>query len=98
MTRACAVVKSREKGRKRRKETRSRKPLRPSATIINGFFTTVTGKLFVSLGHDRYEMIQLNRYSHGRLAGMKMRSLTLTPDSVSICYSKEVDPVEVNSV
>jgi len=48
--------------------------------VTTGFFTTVTGKLFVSLGHDRYEMVQLNRYVHRRITepGAKVRSLTIT--------------------
>jgi hypothetical protein len=99
VTRACAVMKSREKG-KRGKDAGHRKALRPIICVTTGFFTTVTGKLFISLGQDRYEMVQLNRYTHKRISepGVKVRSLTITRNSMSFCYSKEVKPTPVKKV
>jgi hypothetical protein len=92
ITRACAVLKSREKGERRGKVVKHRTALRPVICITTGFFTTVTGKLFISLGHGKYEMVQLNRYAHQKIREprVKVRSLTITKDSMSFCYSKEV--------
>ena len=100
ITRACAVLRSRMKSEKRSVETRHPRPLKLAACIITGFFVTVTGKLFVSLGHDRFEMVQLNRYSLSKVSapGVKMRSLTITEDKVAICYSAEVKPIEARRV
>ena len=101
ITRACAVVKSRKEERKRgMSRTRRRKALRSMVCIMTGYFVTATGRLFVSLGPDRYEMIQLNRYVFRRVTqdGVKIRSLTVRDSSISICYSKEVEPIEVNTV
>ena len=100
ITRACAVLRSRMKSQKRGVQTRHPKPLKLAACIITGFFVTVTGKLFVSLGHDRFEMVQLNRYSFSKVSapGVKMRSLTITEDKIGICYSTEVNPIEATRV
>ncbi len=100
ITRACAVLKSREKGERRGKVVKHKTALRPVICIMTGFFTTVTGKLFISLGHGKYQMVQLNRYAHQKITepGVKVRSLTITKDSMSFCYSKEVRPIPVKTV
>jgi hypothetical protein len=76
ITRACAVLKSRKKSESRWVDTEHRRPLRPMVCIISGFFVTAMGRLFIPLRRDRYFDIQLNRYVLGKLAGMKVRSLT----------------------
>jgi putative transposase len=100
ITRACSVLKSREKGEKRGRKVKHRKALRPMTCITTGFFTTITRKLFIALGRDRYEMVQLNKYVYGKISqpGVKVRSLTITDVSISFCYSKEVKPIPVRSV
>ncbi len=100
ITRACAVLRSRRKSEKRGIRVRYRKPLKLAACIVRGFFVTVTGKLFVSLGHERFEMVQLNRYAFSKvsLPGIKMRSMTITEDRIAICYSTEVEPIETRRV
>jgi putative transposase len=99
ITRACAVLKSREKGERRGKDAKHRKALRPVICITTGFFTTVTGKLFLSLGHDKYEILQLNRHAQQMISepGATVRSLAITRDSISFCYSKEVKPITVKT-
>ena len=100
IARACTTLKTREKTRRRRIQVRHPKPLKPAVTILGGFFTTVTGKLFVSLGHGEYEMIQLSSYAYGKVseAGVKLRSLTITPNVVSLFYSKDVKPLSTKTV
>ncbi len=96
ITRACAVLRSRWKSDRRGVRVRHRTPLKLAACIVRGFFVTVTGKLFVSLGHHTFEMVQLNTYAFSKVSkpGVKMRSLTLTEDRVAICYSSEVESIE----
>ncbi len=100
ITRACAVLRSREKSERRGVRVSHRKPLKLAACIIRGFFVTATGKLFISLGHDRFEMVQLNRYALSKVStpGMKMRSLTITEGRVAICYSTQVADIEPRRV
>ena len=98
ITRACAVIESRKKREKRGAEVRHPRPLRPMVCIISGFFITVKGRLFVPLKRDRYVDVLLNRHVQERLAGKKLRSLTITTDSLALCYSEEVDPAEARSV
>jgi putative transposase len=98
ITRACAVVKSRKKSEKRRVKVIHRKPLRPMICVISGFFVTMKGRLFVPLGRDRYFDLQLNHHTRKKLTGKKVRSLTITPDSLSFCYSGDIEPAPVKTV
>jgi putative transposase len=99
ITRACAVVKSRRKSEKREIVTRHPRPLRPSVCIISGFFVTAKGRLFISLQRrNEYAEVLLNRYARKKIEGKKLRSLTITADSLSICYSEEVEPIPVKTV
>ncbi|HYR03838.1 MAG TPA: transposase [Nitrososphaerales archaeon] len=66
--------------------------------IISGFFTTMKGKLFIPLRRDKYFDIQLNRHVFEILEGKKVRSLTITPDSLSFCYSEDIEPMLVRRV
>ena len=98
ITRACAVVKSREKSERRGVRVSHPRPLRPVVCIISGFFITMKGRLLIPLRRDRYFDIQLNHYALEKLADKKARSLTITPDSLSLCYSEDVNPVPVRRV
>ena len=98
ITRACAVVRSRKKSEKRAVRTSHPRPLRPMVCIISGFFTTVKGRLFIPLRRDRYFDIQLNRHVLETLEGKKVRSLTITPDSLSFCYSDDVEHMVVKRI
>ncbi len=98
IARACEILKSQEKSKKRGKEARHRKPLNPVVCIGGGFFVTAKGRLFISLGHEKYVDIQLNKYVQSVLYEMNVRSLTITPSSISFCYSKEITPFQTKTV
>ena len=59
---------------------------------------TVKGRLFVPLGRDKYFDIQLNRHAFQALADKEVRSLTITSDSLSFCYSHAIEPKAVQRV
>jgi len=98
ITRGCAVVRSRKKSERRDVMVGHPRPLRPVVCIISGFFITMKGRLFFPLMRDKYFDVQLDRYALEKLAGKKVRSLTVTPDSLSICYSEDVDPTAFTRV
>jgi putative transposase len=97
ITRACSVLKSREKSKKRGVEARYPRQLRPMVCLISGFFITAKGRLFIPLKRDVYVDVLLNRYVQERLEGKELRSLMITPESLSICYSEEVKPMPVKT-
>ena len=98
ITRACAVVESRKKSQMRGVGAINPKPLRPMVCVVSGFFVTMKGRLFVPLRRDTYFDLQLNRHTLAKLADKKVRSLTVTPDSLSFCYSEDVEPSVVKRV
>jgi IS605 OrfB family transposase len=98
ITRACSVVDSRKKSEKRGVKVRQPRALRPVVCIISGFFVTMKGRLFVPLRRDKYFDTQLNRFTLKKLAGKEVRSLTITPGSLSFCYSEDVEPAPVRRV
>jgi putative transposase len=98
ITRACAVVRSRKKSKKRGVKVSHPRALRPVACITSGFFITMKGRLFIPLRRDRYFDVQLNNYTLKGLADKDVRSLTITPESLSICYSEDVEPAPVKKV
>jgi putative transposase len=98
ITRASAVVQSRKKSEKRGVGVSHPKPVRPVVCIISGFFTTMKGRLFIPLRRDKYFDIQLNQHFSETLEGKKVRSLTITPDSLSLCYSEDIEPIRVTRV
>ncbi|MDV3278076.1 MAG: transposase [Nitrososphaerales archaeon] len=98
ITRACAVLKSREKSEKRRVIVSHHQPLRRMICITSGFFISAKGRLFIPLKRDKYTDVQLNHHLQEKLAGTKVRSLTITPDSLSLCFSGKVEPIEVRIV
>jgi putative transposase len=66
--------------------------------IVSGFFTTMKGRLFVPLRRDKYFDIQLNRHVFEVLEGKKVRSLTITPDSLSLCYLQDIEPMPIKRI
>jgi transposase len=99
ITRACTVLKSREKSTKRGKGTDHPRPLRPGACIITGFFVTAKGRLFVPLQkRNEYFDVLLNHHAWKEIEGKELKSLTITPTLLSICYSVEVEPLPVRTV
>jgi putative transposase len=98
ITRACSVVQSRRKSEKRGVKIRHPRPLKPMVCIISGFFTTTKGRLFIPLRRDRYFDMLFNHHVFGILEGKKVRSLTITPDSLSLCYSEDIEPMPVMRV
>jgi putative transposase len=98
ITRACAVVQSRKKGEKRGVNVGHPRPLRPAVCIISGFFVTMKGRLFVPLRRDHYFDVQLNHHVIQTIKGKKVRSLTITPSSLSFCYSEDVEQAPVKTV
>lgn len=98
ITRACAVVASRKKSEKRETKTKHPEPLRRVTCILTGFFISMKGRLFVPLSRDMYFDIQLNAHTTKILEGKKMRSLTITPERLSFCYSDEVEGLPVGRV
>jgi putative transposase len=98
ITRACAVVQSRKKGEKRGVKVSHPRPLKPVVCIISGFFVTMKGRLFVPLRRGHYFDIQFNHHVIRALHGKKARSLTITPSSLSFCYSEDVKQSPVKTV
>lgn len=99
ISRACAVLESRKKSKKRNIETRHPKPLKPMICIISGFFVTMKGRLFIPLTkRNKYADVVLNHHVQERIKGKKLRSLTITPGSLLLCYSEEVKEIPVRTV
>jgi putative transposase len=66
--------------------------------IVSGFFVTMKGRLFVPLRRDEYFEVQLNHHVTQTLKGKEVRSLTITPSSLSLCYSDDVGLLPVKTV
>jgi putative transposase len=98
ITRGCAVIQSRKKTTKRGVKVGHPKPLKPVVWIVSGFFVTMKGRLFVPLRRDEYFDVQLNHHVIQTLKGKEVRSLTITPESLSFCYSEDVAQAPVKTV
>ncbi len=62
------------------------------ACITSGFIVTMKGRLFIPLlKRGEYFDVQLNRHVIEVLEGKKVRSVTITPTALSLCYSEKVD-------
>jgi hypothetical protein len=80
ITRACAVIRSREKSEKRRVTAKHHwKPLKPMVCIISSFFITMKGRLFIPVRRDKYVDIQLNQYVINELQGKNKSEVSLLP-------------------
>ena len=99
IARASAILKSRKKSERREVVIRHPKPLRPMVCITSGFFVTAKGRLFIPLqGRNDYVDVLLNHHVREAVEGKELRSLTITRDTISICYSAEVEPTQVKTV
>jgi hypothetical protein len=98
ITRGCAVIQSRKKSEKRGIKVGHPRPLRPVVCIVSGFFVTMKGRLFVPLRRDEYFDAQLNHHVIQAIEGKTVRSLTITPSSLSFCYSEDVEESPVKTV
>src|SRR6267143_2635990 len=98
ITRACAVVQSRKKGERRGIKVSHPRPLKPAVCIASGFFVTMKGRLFVPLRRDHYFDRQVNHHVIQTLEGKKVRSLTITRNSLSFCYSEDIEQSPVKTV
>jgi putative transposase len=100
IARACAVLDSRRKSERRGTLTRYPRSLRPVVCIISGFFITARGRLFIPLRkRNEYADVLLDHHVQETLQGRKkLRSLTITRGSISLCYSEEVEPIPVRTV
>jgi putative transposase len=56
------------------------------------------GRLFVPLRRDEYFDVQLNHHLIQTLKGKEVRSLTITPNSLSFSYSEDVEQAPVETV
>ena len=97
--RACSISESRKKTEKRNRKAKHSKPLKPVVCLISGFFTTARGRLFIPLSkRNQYADVLLNRHVRRTIEGKALRSLTITPGSLSICYSEDVVPIPARTV
>jgi len=96
---AAGILANRKKSIKRNLQPREPCASRPLLVSCYGF-KIVDGVLKVPLGNRLYLDIQLNSFVGNILSNssFRIRSFTLTVDSVDICYSKEVDEIECNRV
>lgn len=91
---AAGILANRKKSIGRGLKPRNPYSQRPFMTAYYGF-RLEDGMLKVPLGNREYFDIQLNSYVAQLISdpSLQMRSFILTPDAVSICYSKEVTKV-----
>jgi len=95
---AAGILNNRKKSLQRGRAPRNPYARRPFLISCYGF-KIVDGILKVPIGHRQYFVIRLNSYVKRTLSDntLQMHSFTLTSNSLSICYSKEVQPIEVYS-
>jgi len=98
IARACQVLASRKKSDRRGTRLRYPKPLKPVVCITSGFFITMKGRLFIPLRRDEYFDVQLGHYVMETVEGKKVRSLTVTSSSLSLCYSDDVKVAPAETV
>ena len=99
ITHVAGILANRKKSIKRGHLPRNPYARRPLLVSCYGF-KIVGGVLKIPLGNRQYRDIQLNSYVRNVLSdpSSKIRSFTLTPDSLSVCYSKEVQEVECRDI
>ncbi|WP_187147568.1 IS200/IS605 family accessory protein TnpB-related protein [Candidatus Nitrososphaera gargensis] len=96
---AAGILANRKKSIKR--NLRPRRPYATKPLLVSCYgFKIIDGILKVPLGDRQYYDILLNDYIRRVLSDplLKIRSFTLTIDSVSICCSKEVAQVECTDI
>ena len=95
ISQAAGILANRKKSIKRGLEPRKPYATRPLLISCYGF-KIVGSVLKVPLGNRKYFDIPLNNYVKHIMSdpSLKVRSFTLTTDTVNICYSKEVTEIE----
>ena len=96
---AAGILANRKKSIKR--GLNPRQPFASKSLLMSCYgFKIADGILKVPLGNRQYFSIPLNNYVKKVLSvsSLKIRSFTLTANSVSICYSKEVEEIECTSI
>jgi putative transposase len=96
---AAGILANRKKSLQRGYKPRQLYAKRPFLVTCYGF-RIVDGILKVPLGDKQYFDILLNNYVKSILSdnGLHIRSFTLTPNSLSICYSREVEPIQIRTL
>jgi putative transposase len=94
ISKAAGILAARKKSIKRGYRAKSPYLKRPLLTSCYGF-KIVDGKLLVPVGRREANAIPLNMHTIQTLAEprIRSRSFTLTRESLSLCISKEVEPV-----
>lgn len=95
ISKAAGILANRKKSLKRGHETKDPHMKRPVLISCYGF-KLENGILKVPLGSRRYFGIPLDNYTKAVLASdpnIRIRSFTLAPDSLSICFSKQVEEI-----
>jgi putative transposase len=96
---AAGILTNRKKSLQRGKAPRNPYTKRPFLIGCYGF-KIADGVVRVPIGHRQYFDIPLNNYVKNTLSDpeLQMHSFTLTANSLSICYSREVQPIEVRAL
>lgn len=101
ISKAAGMLASRKKSMRRGHKTKDPYMRKPCLISAYGFKIKIeVGSLKVPLGDGEYFDIPLNDYVKSIILkdpALKARSFTLTPTSLSICYSKEVTEVDCNT-
>lgn len=95
---AAGILANRRKSIKR--GLRPRQPYASRPLLISCYgFKIVDGVLKIPLGSKQYHDISLNGYVRNTLSNtsLKIHSFTLVPDSLSLCYSREVEEIECDT-
>jgi putative transposase len=98
ISQAAGILANRKKSLQRGKAPRNPYAKRPFLVSCYGF-KTADDILKVPVGHGQYFVIPLNGYVKRTVSDgiLQIRSFTITANSVSICYSREVQPIQVRT-
>jgi len=96
---AAGILTNRKKSLQRGRVPRNPYVRRPFLISCYGF-KIVNNVLKVPVARRQYFEIPLNSYVKRVLSysTLQIRSFTLTPNSLSICYSKEIQPIAVHTI
>ena len=96
ISRAAAILSNRKKSIRRGHQTKNPCMMKPILASYRGFKID-SDNFGIPIGNNQYYRIPLNRYLKLILMcdpTISLRSFTLTPSSISISYSKDVDEME----
>jgi putative transposase len=99
ISRAAGILTNRKKSMQRGKTPRKPYARRPFLVSCYGF-KIVDNILKVPVGHRQYFEIPLNTYVMNILSdnSLQVRSFTITANSLSICFSKQVEPIKIRAL